>query len=400
MLVDKTSGHNPYYIKPYSQQLKEEAAPKDGAAQENAAYQVDISADTMLINAKTFKNIDASQLRALTPEEMQAKREEKESQESRTVWGGTALEACEYDYELNHPSNEVLIDGETLISWAIQMHQNDKAAENAGNLNRLSGSLDKALSKFLNVYEKITAGGASSFREYNLTFAAMTFEAETRTNDQKAANRIERGQFTNAEYQQAKSYAQNLQQKAGVFVLVNLGTSSQRFETSIDSSYNNSLVKVGIKELGFMAEHKEAESIWVSAIQGKYHNHGEIVQALKNRGLSDTAAAYTEHLQKAVRGKVYTMNNVLNNNFTRETGALWASSTGFNGREVSDTNYRKLQQQAGIENGSNLTYSVRELNRALNQAIEDNNNLYHAPGSRAPVSWRILDDGSVIRTDT
>ena len=228
----------------------------------------------------------------------------------------------------------------------------------------------------------------------------MTFEAETRTNDQKAANRIERGQFTNAEYQQAKSYAQNLQQKAGVFVLVNLGTSSQRFETSIDSSYNNSLVKVGIKELGFMAEHKEAESIWVSAIQGKYHNQGEIVQALKNRGLSDTAAAYTEHLQKAVRGKVYTMDNVLNNNFTRETGALWASSTGFNGREVSDTNYRKLQQQAGIENGSNLTYSVRELNRALNQAIEDNNNLYHAPGSRAPVSWRILDDGSVIRTDT
>ncbi|WP_405744503.1 hypothetical protein [Anaerovibrio slackiae] len=401
MIIEKTSQNNPYCVKPATQQAKEGSTPKVEQTQATPAYQVDISAETMLKNAKKFETIDASQLRAMTPEETRAMQEarEKASAERGTVWGGSALDACEYDYDLNHPSNKVEIDGETLMSWAIQMHQNDMAAQLAGNLNPLSGSLDKALSKFLNVGEKVATGGASSFRNYNLAFAAMTFEAETRTNDQKAATRIERGQFTGEEYQHAKDYAQRLQQQAGVFVLTNLGASSQRFETSISSSYNGTLAKVGIKELGFMADHKEAESIWINAVQGKYLNQAEIVQALKDSGLNDTAEAYTQHLQKAVRGRVYTMDNVLNNNFARETGALWASSTGFNGREVSDANYKQLQQQAGIKNGATLTYAANDLNRALMQAIEDNNNLYHAPGGRAPVNWQVVDDNNAVRMD-
>ena len=401
MLIDKTAQNNPYYIKPATQQAKEAAVQKNGQEQASPAYKVDISAETMLKNAKNFEDIDASQLRAMTPEETRAMQEAKEkaSAERGPVWGGTAVDSLEMYFDVNHPGDEAEIDGETLLSWAIQMHQHDTAAEKAGNLNPLSGSLDKALSKFLNVGEKVVAGGASSFREYNLTFAAMVFEAQTRTNDKMAATRIERGQFTGEEYQQAKDYAQRLQQQAGVFVLTDLGTSSQRFETSIISSYNGTLAKVGIKELGFMADHREAESIWTNAVQGKYQNQAEIVQALKDNGLNDTAEAYTQHLQKAVRGKVFTMDNVLNNNFARETGALWASSTGFNGREVSDANYKSLQQQAGVKNGTTLTYSASDLNRALTQAAENNSNLHHAPGGRAPVSWRVLDDGSAVRTD-
>ena len=128
----------------------------------------------------------------------------------------------------------------------------------------------------------------NTFKQLNLEFAGVAFSANEKYSSNDAAKQIAKGEYTWYEYTQARGYASQLQNKAGVYVQVG------NYESSISYTYNGTIANVGIKQLDFMASHQEAESVWTKAMQGGYKNARELTDALKDGGFDDAAKQYAE----------------------------------------------------------------------------------------------------------
>ena len=258
--------------------------------------------------------------------------------------------------------------------------------------NPLFSEANERFEKYRNVAQKIRAGGEETFRWYNLKFAGMAAHANTFYMDGELQKRIARGHTTMEEYTRAKSYASELQNRAGVFVAPDFSVPSENYAEGIRYTYNGSLANIGVKLLDFMARHREAGDVWVKAAQGAYKNHSEILTALKDAGLDDTAAAYHEFVHDATN-KNYTMDKAMTRTFSHEVGGFWDAV-------ISDDNvYGRLQRSIRGGDTSPMRYTQSEMNRALADSADEIKFLSTVHRQRKPARIIQQSDGRWVRIE-
>ena len=262
--------------------------------------------------------------------------------------------------------------------------------EKKGVENPLYAEADERFESYRSVIDKVRAGGASAFRQYNLKFAGMAALANNAYADEELGKRIARGHTTQEEYARAKSYASELQNRAGVFVAVDFSTPSTNFAARIRYEYNGSLANIGVKELDFMARHKEAGDVWVKAAQGAYKNHAEITAALENAGLDDTAAAYQEFLGGLTR-RHYSLDEAMTANFSHTHGELWEAATN------DADGYDRLQQSMRGNDTAPIRYTQGEMNRALSEGADEIKFLHSLGRQRDPLHLVQTSDGRWVK---
>ena len=264
--------------------------------------------------------------------------------------------------------------------------------EKKGVENPLYAEADERFESYRSVIDKVRAGGASAFRQYNLKFAGMAALANNAYADEELGKRIARGHTTVEEYTRAKSYANELQNRAGVFVAVDFSSPSTRFAARIRYEYNGSLANIGVKELDFMARHKEAGDVWVKAAQGAYKNHAEITAALKDAGLDDTAAAYQEFLGGLTR-RHYSLDEAMRANFSHAHGELWEAATN------DADGYDRLQRSMRGNDNTPIRYTQGEMNRALSDGADEIKFLHRLSRQRDPLHLIQTADGRWVKAN-
>ena len=265
-------------------------------------------------------------------------------------------------------------------------------AEKEGVINPLYAEADEHFESYRNVLDKVRAGGTSVFRAYNLKFAGMAALANTSYADEELSKRIARGHTTVEEYTRAKSYANELQNRAGVFVAVDFSSPSTKFAARIRYEYNGSLANIGVKELDFMARHKEASDVWVQAAQGAYKNHAEIVSALKQSGRDDTAAAYQEVLGGLTR-RHYSLDEAMRANFSHAHGELWEAATN------DADGYDRLQRSMCGNDNASIRHTQGEMSRALSDGADEIKFLHRLSRQRDPLHLIQTADGRCIKAN-
>ncbi len=264
--------------------------------------------------------------------------------------------------------------------------------EKKGVENPLYAEADEHFESYRNVLGKVRAGGASAFRQYNLKFAGMAALANTAYADEELGKRIARGHTTRAEYTRAKSYANELQNRAGVFVAVDFSSPSTKFAARIRYEYNGSLANIGVKELDFMARHKEAGDVWVRAAQGAYKNHAEITAALKDAGLDDTATAYQEFVGGLTR-RHYSLDEAMRANFSYAHGELWEAATN------DADGYDRLQHSMRDNDNASIRYTQGEMSRALSDGADEIKFLHRLSRQRDPLHLIQTADGRWVKVN-
>ena len=264
--------------------------------------------------------------------------------------------------------------------------------EKKGVENPLYAEADERFESYRSVIDKVRAGGASAFRQYNLKFAGMAALANNAYADEELGKRIARGHTTVEEYTRAKSYANELQNRAGVFVAVDFSSPSTRFAARIRYEYNGSLENIGVKELDFMARHKEASDVWVQAAQGAYKNHAEIVSALKKSGRDDTAVAYQEFLGGLTR-RHYSLDEAMRANFSYAHGELWEAATN------DADGYDRLQRSMRGNDNASIRYTQGEMSRALSDGVDEIKFLHRLSRQRDPLHLIQTADGRWVKAN-
>ena len=264
--------------------------------------------------------------------------------------------------------------------------------EKKGVENPLYAEADERFESYRSVIDKVRAGGASAFRQYNLKFAGMAALANNAYADEELGKRIARGHTTVEEYTRAKSYANELQNRAGVFVAVDFSSPSTRFAARIRYEYNGSLANIGVKELDFMARHKEASDVWVQAAQGAYKNHAEIVSALKKSGRDDTAVAYQEFLGGLTR-RHYSLDEAMRANFSYAHGELWEAATN------DADGYDRLQRSMRGNDNASIRYTQGEMSRALSDGADEIKFLHRLSRQRDPLHLIQTADGRWVKAN-
>jgi len=264
--------------------------------------------------------------------------------------------------------------------------------EKKGVENPLYAEADERFESYRSVIDKVRAGGASAFRQYNLKFAGMAALANNAYADEELGKRIARGHTTVEEYTRAKSYANELQNRAGVFVAVDFSSPSTRFAARIRYEYNGSLANIGVKELDFMARHKEASDVWVQAAQGAYKNHAEIVSALKKSGRDDTAVAYQEFLGGLTR-RHYSLDEAMRANFSYAHGELWEAATN------DADGYDRLQRSMRGNDNASIRYTQGEMSRALSDGVDEIKFLHRLSRQRDPLHLIQTADGRWVKAN-
>ena len=210
--------------------------------------------------------------------------------------------------------------------------------------------------------------------------------------DEELGKRIARGHTTQEEYARAKSYASELQNRAGVFVAVDFSSPSTKFSARIRYEYNGSLANIGVKELDFMARHKEAGDVWVKAAQGAYKSHAEITAALKNAGLDDTAAAYQEFVGGLTR-RHYSLDEAMRANFSHAHGELWEAATN------DADGYDRLQHSMRDNDNASICYTQGEMSRALSDGADEIKFLQRLSRQRDPLHLIQTADGRWVKVN-
>ena len=264
--------------------------------------------------------------------------------------------------------------------------------EKKGVENPLYAEADERFESYRSVIDKVRAGGASAFRQYNLRFAGMAALANNAYADEELGKRIARGHTTQEEYARAKSYASELQNRAGVFVAVDFSSPSTKFSARIRYEYNGSLANIGVKELDFMARHKEAGDVWVKAAQGAYKSHAEITAALKNAGLDDTAAAYQEFVGGLTR-RHYSLDEAMRANFSHAHGELWEAATN------DADGYDRLQRSMRDNDNASIRYTQGEMSRALSDGADEIKFLHRLSRQRDPLHLIQTADGRWVKAN-
>ena len=220
----------------------------------------------------------------------------------------------------------------------------------------------------------------------------MAALANTAYADEELGKRIARGHTTRAEYTRAKSYANELQNRAGVFVAVDFSSPSTKFAAWIRYEYNGSLANIGVKELDFMARHKEAGDVWVKAAQGAYKNHAEITAALKDAGLDDTATAYQEFVGGLTR-RHYSLDEAMRANFSYVHGELWEAATN------DADGYDRLQHSMRDNDNASIRYTQGEMSRALSDGADEIKFLHRLSRQRDPLHLIQTADGHWVKAN-
>ena len=254
---------------------------------------------------------------------------------------------------------------------------------------------DTKFEKYRNVATKIQRGGETEFRKYNLMFAAMAAISNKEYADAELNKRISRGHTTREEYIRATSYASELQNRAGVFVTADLDSPGVAHANGIRYEYNGSLANIGVKQLDFMARHREADDIWVKVAQGTYQNRGEILSALKDAGFDDTANAYREFMRDQVGTD--SLARVMELPFSHGTGALWWYALNERGK---DDTYTPLQRSMRGDDGTSIQYTSREINAALAEGVDEVNFIKTLASQREPAYLYQLPNGRWARAKT
>lgn len=372
------------------------AAQKNDAAQtgrvETPAYRVEIS-------ARGRDEGDGAYIARLMSSTKRYDGEIKAGsmEEFYTSWRAKQKELTERAAEKNSEvlilpepySDELYWKGDQILGINIYA---EHWTEKKGVENPLYAEADEHFESYRNVLGKVRAGGASAFRQYNLKFAGMAALANTAYADEELGKRIERGHTTRAEYTRAKSYANELQNRAGVFVAVDFSSPSTKFAARIRYEYNGSLANIGVKELDFMARHKEAGDVWVKAAQGAYKNHAEITAALKDAGLDDTATAYQEFVGGLTR-RHYSLDEAMRANFSYAHGELWEAATN------DADGYDRLQHSMRDNDNASIRYTQGEMSRALSDGADEIKFLHRLSRQRDPLHLIQTADGRWVKAN-
>lgn len=379
------------------------AAPQaaTGTAQQDAAKaeRVEAPAYTVEIRGRGQDESDSAYIQRILSSFKRYEGEIKEGsmEEFYTSWRAKQKELTERAAEKNSAvlilpepySDELYWKGDQILGINIYA---EHWTEKKGVENPLYAEADERFESYRSVIDKVRAGGASAFRQYNLKFAGMAALANNAYADEELGKRIARGHTTQEEYARAKSYASELQNRAGVFVAVDFSSPSTKFSARIRYEYNGSLANIGVKELDFMARHKEAGDVWVKAAQGAYKNHAEITAALKNAGLDDTAAAYQEFVGGLTR-RHYSLDEAMRANFSHAHGELWEAATN------DADGYDRLQRSMRGNDNTPMRYTQGEMSRALSDGADEIKFLHRLSRQRDPLHLIQTADGRWVKAN-
>lgn len=228
-----------------------------------------------------------------------------------------------------------------------------------------------------------------TFGKANLGLAGIALAADAKQREGVLSKHIAAGHFTMQEYTKANDFAAKLQNKAGVLVETDLGFTTTKYSTSVKYSYNDSLVKIGLKELNFMADHSEAMDIWTDVAKGKYKNHAEIIASLQENGYSDIASAYSEHINSA---KVDALSEqdfakAMASDFTHSDGALTSVVSGYSAAKTA----------AG--NTASQSYSTSELKQIISAGKTAADDIWNAINSSKARNWYLNAQGVWVGID-
>ena len=284
----------------------------------------------------------------------------------------------------------VLFKGDEILSLDIIFEQN---LENSGAANPLYDAYQAVMDKYFTAASAVDQGRGNTFRQLNLEFAGVAFAADEKDSSGKAAQEIAKGKYTWNEYNTAKNYASQLQQKAGVYVRAgdfDYPAQFGNYDYSFSYTYNGTIATAGIKQLDLMANHREAESVWIKAAQGDYKNSREVVDALKNSGFAEAAKGYEKMLSSYAKVKDCTIEDIMQSEFNQNCSSLWEAAVGAD-------KFKEMQAKYG--NNRPFTYSARELDNAYRDGQEEGTMICDAGGARDPELWVETDDGQVYDAD-
>ncbi len=255
-------------------------------------------------------------------------------------------------------------------------HERDAAPYIGILFHPLYQDVQEHFDTYKNAYKTLSKGTSEDFRAFNLKLASIAKAGLDDTEEDRAAYHIAMGDYSADEVKHASAFAKSLQNSAGVYVAADFYNYNVEHATGFRFSYNGSLAKVGVKELSFMSEHKEAMTVWTNAAQGKYKNGQEISAALKDAGLQETASEYESMLASSSLSSDY--------EFTHSAGELWETLSGYNAPDKAGELYSELQEKMRGADSSPMTYRSSDLNHALQQGHSEKRFLEKLIGSRPP----------------
>ena len=217
--------------------------------------------------------------------------------------------------------------------------------------------------KFMQAANNIQSGGTQEFLRYNKMYAGIAKKASEGNNAGTIEKWKKAGQWSadlDQFYQAAKDYADKLQAKSGILIGVDLkykATEHLSGANSINAAYLGSYAQVGVNLLNFMANHQNAEDIWVKAVQGNYQDADALYSALNEQGHADIATSLQNSIQSA-RDKIYsgTMKldkSVAQFSYNTDMGEIWRQSIG-------ETSFSDFTAKFGLKNVK-IIYTAKEL---------------------------------------
>ena len=225
----------------------------------------------------------------------------------------------------------------------------------------------KEWDKYYHIEENIAKGGKKAMLEYNLMFAGSTTYANEKLTDMYANKFIKEGIYTQEQYDKVRNFASYLQNESGVFVSPDF-QSDHANGTKIKYSYMGTLCSIGVQSLEVMADHREADEIWVQLAQGAYKNNNEMLQALRDHGYSDVADAYINKIVEISDHRAtakYLTQVPFNTDFKKENGALWDVTIGYQSDGMLNCQaFKDLQMKYFNSDDVNITYTSEQLKTA------------------------------------
>lgn len=254
--------------------------------------------------------------------------------------------------------------------------------------SKLKPEAKEALERYYNAADNIVKGGKKVFKEYNLEYAAIAAFSTNELADERAQATISAGNYSKEDYQKIKDMAKELQDKAGVYVAIDTSLSTLPLVTtegnwqkklyentdfsynSIEFSYNNTLLTLGGNRLNFMADNKDAESIWINLARGNYKNDNEVIDALQENGYQQIADDY--------KNKIY----ISGAEYDKKDGELWKATVGYTPGTGDTSKYNDLRKELFGSDEISFDYTKAELDKAYKNAPAEYEKLKKYPMDR------------------
>lgn len=100
--------------------------------------------------------------------------------------------------------------------------------------------------------------------------------------------------------------------------------------------------------------------------------------------------SYKKLLSNNVSGQTQTMDNIMQNGFSQESGKLWSAAVG-------EDKFKELQ--AKYSGNQHFTYSAGNLAQALRDGKKEADIIHGAASDREPRNWYVTADGQVEDAD-